>query len=76
MHAPCAGTYAEYMTASEDFFALVPPNLDLKIAGAVPLAALTAFQVCFLAFCLAAESECHCECEGHAIGLTANMQLG
>lgn len=38
------GTYAEYTTAPEGFFAHKPPGLSFDEAGALPLAALTAHQ--------------------------------
>lgn len=38
------GTYAEYTTAPEGFFAPKPPELSFAEAAAVPLAALTAHQ--------------------------------
>lgn len=38
------GTYAEYTTAPEGFFAPKPPGLSFAQAAAVPLAALTAHQ--------------------------------
>jgi NADPH:quinone reductase-like Zn-dependent oxidoreductase len=38
------GGYAEYAAVAEDAAALVPPNLSLAEAAAVPLAALTALQ--------------------------------
>jgi NADPH:quinone reductase-like Zn-dependent oxidoreductase len=38
------GTYAEYATAPEGFFAPKPPSLSFEEAAAVPLAALTAHQ--------------------------------
>jgi NADPH:quinone reductase-like Zn-dependent oxidoreductase len=38
------GTYAEYTTAPEGFFAPKPPDLSFAEAAAVPLAALTAHQ--------------------------------
>lgn len=38
------GTYAEYTTAPEGFFAPKPPSLSFAEAAAVPLAALTAHQ--------------------------------
>jgi NADPH:quinone reductase-like Zn-dependent oxidoreductase len=38
------GTYAEYTTAPEGFFAPKPPSLSFEEAAAVPLAALTAHQ--------------------------------
>ena len=38
------GAYAEYAAAREDGLALIPENLDLREAAAVPLAALTAYQ--------------------------------
>jgi NADPH:quinone reductase-like Zn-dependent oxidoreductase len=38
------GTYAQYTTAPEGFFAPKPPSLSLTEAAAVPLAALTAHQ--------------------------------
>ena len=50
MQARCqiahAGTWAEYTTAEDDWLATVPANIDIsKVAGAVPLVALTAWQV-------------------------------
>ena len=39
------GTYAEYTTAPEGFFAHMPPELSFKEAAALPLAVLTAHQV-------------------------------
>jgi NADPH:quinone reductase-like Zn-dependent oxidoreductase len=38
------GTYAEYTTAPEGFFAHKPPGLSFEEAAALPLAALTAHQ--------------------------------
>jgi NADPH:quinone reductase-like Zn-dependent oxidoreductase len=38
------GTYAEYTTAPEGFFAHMPPELSFEEAAALPLAALTAHQ--------------------------------
>src|SRR5215208_3210 len=38
------GTYAEYTTAPEGYFASKPPSLSYEEAAAVPLAALTAHQ--------------------------------
>jgi NADPH:quinone reductase-like Zn-dependent oxidoreductase len=38
------GTYGEYTTAPEGFFAPKPPSLSLEEAAAMPLAALTAHQ--------------------------------
>lgn len=38
------GAYAEYVCISENKLALIPENLDLREAAAVPLAALTAYQ--------------------------------
>lgn len=41
-----AGAYADYVICREEWLALAPPNLKLDTAaGAVPLVALTAFQV-------------------------------
>jgi NADPH:quinone reductase-like Zn-dependent oxidoreductase len=39
------GTYAEYATAPEGFFAHMPPELSFEEAAALPLAVLTAHQV-------------------------------
>ena len=41
------GAYAEYTLARADELAIVPDELDLVTAGAVPLAALTAWQALF-----------------------------
>ena len=41
------GAYAEYALARADELAIVPDELDLVTAGAVPLAALTAWQALF-----------------------------
>ncbi|SFM01788.1 NADPH2:quinone reductase [Marinobacter zhejiangensis] len=41
------GAYAEYALARADELAIVPEELDLVSAGAVPLAALTAWQALF-----------------------------
>lgn len=41
------GAYAEYAVARADELAIVPDELDLVVAGAVPLAALTAWQALF-----------------------------
>lgn len=41
------GGYAEYAVARADELAIVPEELDLVTAGAVPLAALTAWQALF-----------------------------
>lgn len=41
------GGYAEYALARADELAIVPDELDLVTAGAVPLAALTAWQALF-----------------------------
>lgn len=41
------GGYASYAVASADEFAIVPEELDLLAAGALPLAALTAWQALF-----------------------------
>jgi NADPH:quinone reductase-like Zn-dependent oxidoreductase len=38
------GTYAEYATAPEGFFAHMPPELSFEEAAAMPLSALTAHQ--------------------------------
>src|SRR5215208_4011315 len=38
------GTYAEYATAPEGFFAHMPPELSFEEAAALPLTALTAHQ--------------------------------
>ena len=38
------GTYAEYATAPEGFFAHMPPELSFEQAAALPLASLTAHQ--------------------------------
>jgi NADPH:quinone reductase-like Zn-dependent oxidoreductase len=38
------GTYAEYTTAPEGFFAHMPPDLSFEEAAALPLVALTAHQ--------------------------------
>jgi NADPH:quinone reductase-like Zn-dependent oxidoreductase len=38
------GTYAEYVTAPEGFFAHMPPELSFEEAAAVPLSALAAHQ--------------------------------
>ena len=38
------GTYAEYATAPEGFFAHMPPELSFEEAAALPLASLTAHQ--------------------------------
>lgn len=38
------GTCAEYCAAPVDFFAEIPSNIDLAMAAAVPLVALTAYQ--------------------------------
>lgn len=39
------GTYAEYVSAKEDWLAYCPKALPLHEAGQVPLVALTAWQV-------------------------------
>ena len=39
------GTYAEYVSAKEDWLAHAPKSLPLHEAGQVPLVALTAWQV-------------------------------
>ena len=39
------GTYAEFVSAKEDWLASVPSNLPLHEAGQVPLVSLTAWQV-------------------------------
>jgi len=41
------GSYASYALAQADELAIVPENLDLVTAGALPLAALTAWQALF-----------------------------
>ncbi|MBW7472260.1 NADP-dependent oxidoreductase [Marinobacter sp. M216] len=41
------GGYAEYAVAGADELAIVPEELDLMVAGALPLAALTAWQALF-----------------------------
>ncbi|WP_297798126.1 NADP-dependent oxidoreductase [uncultured Marinobacter sp.] len=41
------GGYAEYAVAAADELAIVPEELDLLAAGALPLAALTAWQALF-----------------------------
>lgn len=41
------GSYAEYALAGADELAIVPEELDLVTAGALPLAALTAWQALF-----------------------------
>jgi NADPH:quinone reductase-like Zn-dependent oxidoreductase len=41
------GSYAEYAVARADELAIVPEELDLVTAGALPLAALTAWQALF-----------------------------
>lgn len=41
------GSYAEYAVAGADELAIVPEELDLVTAGALPLAALTAWQALF-----------------------------
>lgn len=41
------GSYAEYALAAADELAMVPEELDLVTAGALPLAALTAWQALF-----------------------------
>ncbi|MCK2150443.1 NADP-dependent oxidoreductase [Marinobacter alexandrii] len=41
------GGYASYAVAGADEFAIVPEELDLLAAGALPLAALTAWQALF-----------------------------
>ena len=41
------GGYAEYAVAGADELAIVPEELDLLVAGALPLAALTAWQALF-----------------------------
>ncbi|MGO1749570.1 MAG: NADP-dependent oxidoreductase [Marinobacter sp.] len=41
------GSYAEYALATADELAVVPEELDLVTAGALPLAALTAWQALF-----------------------------
>jgi len=41
------GGYARYAVAGADEFAIVPEELDLLAAGALPLAALTAWQALF-----------------------------
>lgn len=41
------GAYAQYAVAGVDELAIVPEELDLLVAGAVPLAALTAWQALF-----------------------------
>lgn len=41
------GGYAEYVLAAADELAIVPEELDLLSAGALPLAALTAWQALF-----------------------------
>ncbi|MBW0148608.1 NADP-dependent oxidoreductase [Marinobacter arenosus] len=41
------GGYAEYAVAGADELAIVPEELDLVVAGALPLAALTAWQALF-----------------------------
>jgi NADPH:quinone reductase-like Zn-dependent oxidoreductase len=38
------GTYAEFISAPEDFFAHMPPELSFEQAAALPLAGLTAHQ--------------------------------
>ena len=38
------GAYAEYVTVREEWCARVPEEVPLRTAGAVPLAALTAWQ--------------------------------
>ena len=40
------GTYAEYVSAKEEWLAYVPQSLPLHEAGQVPLVALTCWQVC------------------------------
>jgi NADPH2:quinone reductase len=39
------GTYAEYAVGSEDAFVHMPPGVSFAQAAAVPLAAMTAWQV-------------------------------
>ena len=41
------GSYAEYIRASESFFALKPKNLTMEEAAAVPLACETSYQALF-----------------------------
>jgi NADPH:quinone reductase-like Zn-dependent oxidoreductase len=41
------GGYAQYALAAADELAIVPEELDLVSAGALPLAALTAWQALF-----------------------------
>ncbi|MBW4935493.1 NADP-dependent oxidoreductase [Marinobacter sp. F4206] len=41
------GGYAEYAVAGADELAIVPDELELMVAGALPLAALTAWQALF-----------------------------
>jgi NADPH:quinone reductase-like Zn-dependent oxidoreductase len=42
--AACSSTFAEYVSADEDKFAMKPTNLTLEQAAAVPTAATTALQ--------------------------------
>ena len=42
------GTYAEYVSAKEEWLAYCPKSLPLHEAGQVPLVALTAWQVAAL----------------------------
>lgn len=49
-HPPChcpasPGTYAEYIAAAENTLETIPPGTSFQAAAAVPLAALTAWQV-------------------------------
>lgn len=41
------GTYAEYISVSEDIVALAPKSLSFKEAASIPLTALTAWQAIF-----------------------------
>ena len=39
------GTYAEYVSAKEEWLATAPKSVPLHEAGQIPLVALTAWQV-------------------------------
>ena len=71
---PCAGAWAEYMAVKEEYAALAPSKISLsKVTGAVPLAALTAFQALEKADpqpgqrCLVHAGECVSACTQHLV---------
>lgn len=52
------GTFIEYVSLPESYVALAPPSLSLEEAAAVPLAALTAYQVGRPRFPVSAPTTC------------------